>query len=66
MLNGNLIYYFNNNTKKKVHKLQSILKKQTFSKSKKFKIKAHNGEQSKQKNSKSLGGKRSKRAQKEP
>jgi hypothetical protein len=49
MLNGSLIYYFDNNTKKKVHKLQSILKKQIFSKSKKIKIKAHNGERSKQK-----------------
>jgi hypothetical protein len=32
MLNGNLIYYFDNNTKKKVHKLQSILKKTKKSK----------------------------------
>jgi hypothetical protein len=34
-----------------VHKLQSILKKLNY-----FKIKANNGEQSKQKKSKSLGG----------
>jgi hypothetical protein len=27
MLNGNLIYYFDNNTKKKVNNLQSILTK---------------------------------------
>jgi hypothetical protein len=59
MLNGNLIYYFDNNTKKKEHKLQSILKKKKLIN---FLIKAHNGERSKQKQFKIFRGKRSKRA----